>query len=61
MPDYEVVIAVRIPIRARNDRQADERAQQMLAWLRYQPPAGKPWTKPRHALQTEVDYVSLTP
>lgn len=61
MPDYEVAIILRIPIRASNDRHADERAKRMLAWLQYQPPAGKPWAKPRHEPETEVDCVPLMP
>ena len=59
MPQYEVAIVTRIPITARNEDQAQERAQQLLEWLHYQPPAGRRWAN--HPAEHEVDYISETP
>jgi hypothetical protein len=43
MKDYSVTITLTVPITARNEEQAQERADQMQEWVKFDPPKNKAW------------------
>ena len=54
MKDYTVEITMTIPITAKNQEQAEERANQMQEWIEYNPPKNKPWAQQDIALDSVV-------
>ena len=50
MKDYSVEFTMTIPITAKNQEQAKERADQMQEWIEYNPPKNKPWA------QQDIDF-----
>ena len=43
--DFTATLTVRIPFTARNAEQADERAELLERWLKWEPPKNRPWAE----------------
>lgn len=53
--DYNVTISFTIPITARNQDQAEERAGQLQDWIKLDSPKSKPWFGDMEVNDTQVE------
>ena len=56
--EYEVELQTTVTIRAKNEEEAEARAEELCDWVTFCPPKGKPWARQQSEPETEVIVVT---